>query len=72
MHSRPEPEPDRVDRTQDGRWQVFYKGQPNRGPFVKQKLAFAHLKVCLRDGEGAADPPRRTPPSSGLGGEGPG
>lgn len=48
MHSGPEKEPDRVDRMQDGRWQVYFQGRPSQTPFVKQKLAFAHLKACVR------------------------
>jgi len=47
MNLRPQKEPARVERTQDGRWQVYFQGKPNRKPFVKEKLAFAHLKVCL-------------------------
>ena len=47
MQLPPEKEPDRVERTQDGRWQVYCQGKPSKKPFVKEKLAFAHLKVCL-------------------------
>lgn len=47
MHLPPEKEPHRVERTQDGRWQVYYQSRPSKTPFVKEKLAFAHLKVCV-------------------------
>jgi hypothetical protein len=48
MRARAEKDPDRVERTQDGRWQVYVQGRPSQKPFVRETLAFAHLKALLR------------------------
>ena len=43
--------PNRVEQTEDGRFQAFWNGRPTQQPFAREDFAWAQIAACERAGK---------------------